>query len=104
MYPKPSFSKMKGQELVDAFNTYAMTSRRAKFSTNQEGIDCCEAEWKKWAKLLALSCGRAGFRFGVWRLRYLACWCSFLFVLLRFLWRVSWLFTFNLRSDHEVQS
>jgi hypothetical protein len=47
MYPKPSFCKMKGQELVDSFNTYAMTSRRAKFSTNQEGIDCCEAEWKK---------------------------------------------------------
>jgi len=50
MHPKPDFSKMNGQQLLDTYNMYAPKSRSAKFQDKQEGVARCEAEWVKWDK------------------------------------------------------
>jgi hypothetical protein len=48
MYPMPNFASMKGQELVDCYNTYASKPRQGKFHDNEQGRRVCEDLWRKW--------------------------------------------------------
>ncbi len=45
---KPDFSSMSGPQLLDAYNSYAVSKRRAKFQNLSEGIRRCEQEYAAW--------------------------------------------------------
>ncbi len=47
---KPDFSKMTGQELLDAYNNMSATKRRAKFQNKEEGVARCEEAWVRYSK------------------------------------------------------
>jgi hypothetical protein len=42
---KPEYSKMTGQQLLDAYNAMAGKPRKSKFHTREDGVTACEQLW-----------------------------------------------------------
>lgn len=47
---RPNFSTLNGQALVDAYNQYVDTWRKAKFSSKADGIAACNKAFEKFAQ------------------------------------------------------
>jgi hypothetical protein len=47
---KPDFSKMTGQELLEAYNGMSTAKRKAKFQNKEEGVQRCEEAWVRYSK------------------------------------------------------